>query len=168
MSSLPDSILADTQHDLVVEDVVLDLFRRRMPDIRFSSLIEQDRPSPFVLLRKVASTQSWSTDPRFMETFYFTAEVYTGGLDADADGPRVIYAMRNSLTRAALNKDPVLDGLGWVQSGRLVDDAARRSDWANSEGPVQYADLPQRWVRYIATFRIQIKRAHVGPNVFNS
>lgn len=167
MSNLPLSILEDTKHDLIVEDVVLELFRRRIPDLRFTSLIEQDRPAPFVLLRGVAPNNVGREDGRFIETFYFSAEVFTDGLDADADGPRILLAMRNALTRAALANDPVLDGLGWVQAGRVVGKPVRRADYANSEGPVQYADLPQEWVRYMATFRITIKRANVGPNIFN-
>jgi len=168
MSELPASVLADVENEIVIEDAMLELFRRRIPDLRFTSLIEQDRPSPFVLIRKVAPNSSGLRDYRFLETYYFSAETFTSGLDADIDGPRIILAMRNALTRAALSNDPVLDGLGWVQSGWVVGDAMRRADYANSEGPVQYADLPQEWVRYMATFRVQIKRAHVGPNVFTS
>lgn len=167
MSSLPASVIADTRHDIIIEDVVLELFRRRIPDLRFTSLIEQDRSAPFILLRKVAPNSSTARDPRFIETFYFTAETFTSGLDADADGPRIILAMRNALARAAAEHDLVHNGLGWVQSGYVIGDAARRADYANSEGPVQYADLPQDWVRYIATFKIQIKRAHAGPNIHN-
>lgn len=168
MSELPISILEDVQHEIVIEDAMLELFRRRIPDLRFSSLIEQDRSSPFVLIRKVAPNSLSLRDYRFLETYYFTAEAFTSGLDADVDGPRILLAMRNALTRAALEHDPVLDGLGWIQSGRVVGDAVRRADYADSEGPVQYADLPQEWVRYVATFRVQIKRAHVGPNTFTS
>lgn len=168
MSELPASILEDTKNDIVIEDAMLELFRRRIPDLRFTSLIEQDRPSPFVLIRKVAPNSSWDGDPRFLETFYFSAETFTSGLDADADGPRIIFAMRNALVRAGIEKDMVLGDKGWIQSGYMVGDAARRADYANSEGPVQYADLPQEWVRYMATFRVQIKRAHAGPNIFNT
>lgn len=165
MSSLPTSVLEDTKHDIIVEDAMLELYRRRIPDLRFTSLIEQDTPAPYVLIRKVAPNNAWASDLRFLETFYFSAEVFTSGLDADADGPRIILAMRNSLVRAGLDKDIVLGGLGWIQGGRMVGDAMRRADYANSEGPVQYADLPQGWVRYMATFRVQIKRAHPGPNI---
>lgn len=168
MSELPISILEDVQHEIVIEDAMLELFRRRIPDLNFTSLIEQDRPAPFVLIRKVAPNNVGLRDYRFLETYYFSVETFTDGLDADIDGPRIILAMRNALTRAALNHDPVLDGLGWIQAGRMVGDAMRRADYANSEGPVQYADLPQEWVRYTATFRVQIKRAHVGPNLFTS
>ena len=168
MSELPASILEDIEHEVIIEDAMLELFRRRLPDLRFTSLIEQDSPAPFVLIRKVAPNSFGLWDYRFLETYYFSAEVFASGLDADVDAPRIILAMRNALTRAALDHDPVLEGLGWIQSGRVVGDAVRRADYANSEGPVQYADLPQEWVRYTATFRVQIKRAHVGPNLFTS
>jgi len=168
MSELPASILEDVRHEIVTEDAVLELFRRRIPGMKFTSLIEQDAPAPFVLVRKVAPTGAALRDYRFLETHYFSAEVFTDGLEADIDGPRIILAMRNALTRAALDHDPVLGDRGWIQSGRMVGDAMRRADYANSEGPVQYADLPQEWARYTATFRMQIKRAHVGPNIFTS
>ena len=168
MSELPISILELVENEIVIEDAMLELFRRRLPDLRFTSLIEQDRPTPFVLIRKVAPANLGMRDYRFLETFYFSAEAFTSGLDADVDGPRVLLAMREALTRAALEHDPILGNLGWLQAGQMVGDAMRRADWANSEGPVQYADLPQEWVRYTATFRVQIKRAHVGPNIHSS
>ena len=165
--TLPESVLASSEHEMVAEDVVLELFRRRLPGVRFTSLIEQDRPPPYVLLRKANFGSEWQSDDRFLDYFYFSVETFTSGLEADAEGPLIIAAMKNELTRAALAHDPVLDGLGWVQDGRLVQSPRRRADFANSEGPVQYADLPQDYARYMATFFIQIKRAHAGPNIYN-
>lgn len=165
--TLPASILASSEHEMIAEDVALELFRRRLPGVRFTSLIEQDRPAPYVLIRRANFGNEWRADERFLESFYFSVETFTSGLEADVEGPRIIAAMKNELTRAALSHDPVLDGLGWVQEGRLVQPPRRRADYANSEGPVQYADLPQDYARYMATFYMQIKRAHVGPNIHN-
>lgn len=165
--ALPASILASSEHEMIAEDVVLELFRRRLPGVRFTSLIEQDRPAPYVLLRKANYGGDWQPDDRFLTAFYFSVETFTSGLEADSEGPQIIAAMKNELTRAALANDPVLDGLGWVQAGRLVESPRRRADFANSEGPVQYADLPQDYARYMSTFYIQIKRAHTGPNIYN-
>lgn len=165
--ALPASIIASSENEMIAEDVILELFRRRLPGVRFTSLIEQDRPTPYVLLRKANFGSEWRADDRFLDSFYFSVETFNSGPEADSEGPRIIAAMKNELTRAALAHDSVLDGLGWVQQGRLVQSPRRRADYANSEGPVQYADLPQDYARYMATFFIQIKRAHVGPNIHN-
>lgn len=165
--ALPPSILASAEHELIAEDVILELLRRRLPDMRFTSLIEQDRKPPFVLVRKALFGNQHRGDERFIDSFYFTAHVFAEGLDADAEAPVVLAAIGNELKKAALMHDEVLDGLGWVSSTRVVEQARRRSDYADSEGPVQFADLPQGWVRYTAIFHLQIKRAHVGPNIYN-
>ena len=57
--TLPESVLASSEHEMVAEDVVLELFRRRLPGVRFTSLIEQDRPPPYVLLRKANFGSEW-------------------------------------------------------------------------------------------------------------
>lgn len=165
--ALPPSIIAASEHEIVAEDIILELLRRRLPGMRFTSLIEQDRPPPFVLIRKALFGNQHRGDERFIDSFYFTAHVFCEGLDADAEAPLVIAAISNELKIAALTHDEVKDGLGWVASTRVVEQARRRSDYADSEGPVQFADLPQGWVRYTAIFHLQIKRAHVGPNIYN-
>lgn len=165
--ALPESVLASSETAMVVEDVVLELFRRRLPGVRFTSKIEQDRPAPYVLLRAANFGNEWQADERFLESFYFSVETFTSGLEADVEGPLIIAAMNKQLKLAALSHDLVLDGLGWVQEGRLVQKPRRRADYANSEGPVQYADLPQDYARYMSTFYIQIKRADIGPNIHN-
>ena len=77
---------------MVAEDVVLELFRRRLPGVRFTSLIEQDRPPPYVLLRKANFGSEWQADDRFLDSFYFSVETFTSGLEADTEGPLIIAA----------------------------------------------------------------------------
>lgn len=166
--ALPASVLDASQYELIAEDVVLDLFRRRLPGLKFTSLLEQDTSPPYVLLRKAVFGNPSEPDTRFLDSFYFSAEAFTAGPEADIEGPKILAAMRIELLRAAINHDQVPGGLGWIQAARVVDPPRRRADFANSEGPVQYADLPDGYARYTATFRIEIKRAHVGPNIYNA
>lgn len=165
--ALPQSVIDATRHEIVAEDAVLDILHRRLSDLHTTSWVNQEDPPPYVLIRQATFVSSWTADDRFMEDFYVTAESFTEGPDADVEGPRLLAAIGDALKRAGLAKDVVLDGLGWVQEGRLIEPPRRRADFANSEGPVQYADLPQNYARFISTYRVKIKRANIGPNIYD-
>lgn len=151
---------------MLAEDVVLDILAHYLPDLHATTLIEQDVPPPYALVRRSTFLSTWDSDERFMDRFYFSVDLLAGGIDADTDAPLILSAIATVLRRAAYAKYRVGD-YGWVQEARVVEPPRRRADWANSEGPVQYADLPHRYVRYAAVFQIAIKKARVGPNVYD-
>jgi len=166
-SSLPESVWRENVSIPQAEDLALDVLRRRLPGLTFTSLIEQEIPPPFVLVRAVSFYGAYTADTRFIRDYFISAESFTKGLESDVDGPPIHIAIENAFKRAALASDPVLDGAGWIEGAELVDPARRVADWANSEGPVQYADLPQGWARFISTHRIKFKRAVIGPHIYD-
>lgn len=163
---LPDSILAENVGVPQAEDVVVELIERRLPGIYVTTLIEQDTEPPYVMVRSVSFQGNWGADHRFMRDYYVSIETFTEGLESDFEAPQIHTAIENSFRRAAYANDVVLDGLGWVEETELIEPARRVSDWANSEGPVQYADLPQGWARFISTHRLKIKRSQMGPHKY--
>lgn len=165
--AVPDSVAAATAFTLYGEDLAIDILGRRLPGLRVASLIEQDTRPPFVIARTATFLGLYGTDERFINDFYISVDVFTDGIDADYEGPQIIAAMTDAFLRSAHANDEVLDGLGWVTAADLVEPARRRADWANSEGPVQYADLPAGYARFTALYYVQVKRAHVGPHIYN-
>lgn len=164
---LPDSVLAESGGVPQAEDIALELLRRRLPGLHVTSLIEQDQPMPFVLVRAVSFQGAWSADPRFVRDYYISADSFTSGLESDVEGPLIHLAIENVLRKAALAHDPVMIDRGWVEEMDLIEPARRVADWANSEGPVQYADLPQGTARFTSIYRLQIKRAEIGPHTYS-
>lgn len=165
--ALPESVEAAAAGIPLPEDIVLGILRDVIPELHFTSLIDQDCPTPFVLVRGVVSPGRFGVDERFQHEVFFTCESFTSGLDGDRDGGVILNAVVRRLYEAALRNTPVYDGLGWLNEVELISAPARKSDWATSEGPVQYADLPSDYVRYICTFRALVKRSKVGPNVYS-
>lgn len=167
MAELPDSVEREAKNVILAEDVMLDIVRKRLPGLQVTSWIDQDMVPPYVLFREAPFVGQLASDSRFLEEFYVTGECFTQIPDGDIDAPRILTAIGTAIERAGYAHDEILDGLGWVQSARLIEPPNRRADFANSEGPVQYADLPQGYARFISTYHILVKRSNVGPNVYN-
>lgn len=166
--SLPDSIVAEAEGVPAVEDLALDILGRRLPELQAVSLIEPRPNPPFVLVREVTFHGAWTADRRFIREYHISVESFTAGLESDVEGPIIHQAVENALTRSGLANDEVLDGLGWIAGTELVEPARRVADWASTDAPVQYADLPHGWARHISIHRITFKRANVGPHIYNN
>lgn len=149
------------------EDVALDLLRRKLPEMHFVSLLTPAIDPPYALVREVTFYGEFSPDRRFIREYFITIETFTEGLESDVEGPLIHRAVEIELLRAALGHEPVVDGAGWLEEAALIEPARRVSDWASADGPVQFADLPQGWARHISTHRLTVKRADVGPHVYD-
>lgn len=165
--ALPESVLDEAWDVPLAEDIAVEVIRARLPGLEVTTLIEQDMPPPFVLVRSISFQGTWSSDPRFMRDYYISIESFTSGLESDVEGPQIHIAVEGALRRSGFANDVVLDGLGWIEEAELIEPARRVADWANSEGPVQYADLPEGWARFYSAHRIKIKRAHIGPHAYD-
>lgn len=160
---LPDSVKEMVTTEPLVEDVVLDVLRARIPDIPWADLTSQSQPPPFGIVRRDSFISTAGSDHRFLSSAYFAVHTFTNGVDADIDNARLQEALKLALLRAGYAQPSIRDW-GYVSSIRLVEPYIKRSDWQDSEGPVQYADLPNDYTRYVSVWEIKIRRATTGPH----
>lgn len=153
---LPQSVL-DLIENAPIEDMVLAILRKGLPDIPVVSLIAPNPPPHFVLVRRMSGLSDWSGDPRFTDTGRFYVHTFTQDPDGDYKGAILSEAVRVVL-RTAWLEHWSFPGLGSVVEIGLLSEPTRKTDWATSVGPVQYADLASGLWRYESTYSIQIRK----------
>ena len=163
MTSLPQSVKDIAATEPLVEDVVLDILRDAIPEILWADETEQSSPPPFGIVRRDSYVGVGDTDHRFISAAYCAIHTFTDGISADIDNSRLQEAVKLTLLRAGFAQPPARDW-GYVSSVRLIEPYRKRSDWQNSEGPVQYADLPNDYTRFESVWEVKIRRAHLGPH----
>lgn len=108
-----------------------------------------DEPElPLVLPRRMASFGSYDGDPRgLLDRYRFAVHVYVDNPNADQKAAVYSEIVRSILIKAGQSGwyDPEL---GAITKITMTEAPARSSDWATSQGPVQYADLPVGVQRY--------------------
>lgn len=163
MNELPSSVTSLVAAEPLVEDVVLDILRDQVPDILWADETEQSSPPPFGIVRRDSFVGVGDGDHRFIARAYCAIHTFTEGPDADIDNSRLQEAVKLTLLNAGYRQPKIRDW-GYVASVRLVEPYRKRSDWQNSEGPVQYADLPNDYTRYESVWEVKIRRATLGPH----
>lgn len=163
MTKLPDAVKAMVTDEPLVEDVVLDILREKIPQIFWADETEQSVPPPFGIVRRDTYIGTSEKDHRFISRAYCAIHTFTEGVDADIDNSRLQEAVKLTLLGAGYRQPKVRDW-GYVSSVRLVEPYVKRSDWQNSEGPVQYADLPNDYTRFESVWEVKIRRAQLGPH----
>jgi hypothetical protein len=153
---LPASVL-DLVEFSPVEDIMLAILRQGFPDIPVFSLIPEDPPPHFVLVRRLPGDHSWAGDARFTDEGRIQIHTFTQDPDGDWKGAMLSEAARVILKKAWLDH-VTIPGLGSIIEIDLWAEPGRVPDWATSTGPVQYADLPQGYWRYQSTYKIQIRK----------
>lgn len=162
--NLPVSV-TDLVEMLPAEDIVLRVLHGAMPDVELRTMIEMDQSdmdnSPqdrfFVLVRRVNIPGYWSGDDRFIDEAGISLQVFAKDPDADEVGAIVSEACRVALRNSARDRDWYPD-LGGLVGVRMLEEPIRKTDWATSSGPVQYADLPAGYQRYETQFVIRVRR----------
>ena len=165
---LPDSVHAHTVFE-PIEDCALQILRDAFPDMPVVSLIPEDpaemlpwaeglsHGGPFLLCRKTETLEGWRGDRRgWLDYAVFTVDIFTQDPDGDAKGGRIGEAVRVAFERAG-RESKRFPGYGYLRRQNLWSAPARKSDWATSSGPVQYADLPTGWWRYETKFEIWVR-----------
>ena len=153
---LPQSVL-DLVENHPVEDLLLAILRKGLPDLPIVSLIAADPPPHFILVRRQTGLGDWRGDPRFTDTGRFVVHTFTQDPDGDTKGALLSEAVRVILRTAWLEhwKFP---GLGSVIQIDMKSEPSRKTDWATASGPVQYADLPTGYWRYESVYSIKIRK----------
>ncbi len=156
MTDLPASVYALTENK-PVEDIVLAILREGLTEIPIYSLIPEQVPEHFVLVRRLAGLGDWDGDPRFTDTGRFVIQVFTADPEGDYKGAVLSEAVRVVLRNAWLTKwsSPAL---GSVIEILMTAEPNRRTDFATASGPVQYADLPTGYWRYESTYSIHVRK----------
>jgi hypothetical protein len=154
--ALPQSVL-DLIEFSPVEDLLLEVLRAGLPDVPVYSLIPKDAPDLFVLVRRMAGMGGWSGDQRFTDAGRFFINTFTVDPDGDAKGAQLSEAIRVVLRDAWLSNYTSPD-YGSIIRIEMSQEPARRTDWATSSGPVQFADLPTGFWRYETTYTIKIRK----------
>jgi hypothetical protein len=155
MALLPESIRGKSEFPLA-EDFALAVLRKRLPEVRTQSQIEDDQQAPFILVRRSPELQAWRGHSRFVDVVSLDVECFTEGPDADEDAGLLAEAVRVAFRDAWLEND-VYPGLGNLAYHRMTISPHYAPDWATATGPVQYADLPTGFVRYQSTHRLDIR-----------
>jgi hypothetical protein len=156
MSDLPTSVYALIENK-PVEDIILAILREGLPDVSVVSLIPQEVPEHFVLVRRLQSLGDWHGDPRFTDEGRFAIHTYTADPDGDYKGAILSEAVRVVLRNASLHGWRHPD-LGSVIEIAMVSEPTRATDWSTSTGPVQYADLPTGYWRYQSSYTLSVRR----------
>lgn len=158
---LPQSVL-----DLVelspVEDILLYILRDGLPDIPVVSLIAENPPPNFILVRRMHGFGAWRGDPRFTDHARFSIHTYTEDPNGDEKGALLSEAVRVVLRDAWLDHRQV-PGRGSVIRIEMTNEPTRVADWATASGPVQYADLPTGFFRYETMYEISIRKPRTNP-----
>lgn len=140
-----------------VEDLVLAILRADLAEIPSYSLIPQDPPSAFLLVRRTPNLGDWNGDERFVDSGRFIIHALTSDPDGDEKGAVLSEAVRVVLRNAGRAKR-VIPGKGAITSIRMTGEPQRKTDWADSAGPVQFADLPTGFWRYESTYVIEARK----------
>ena len=141
-----------------MEDIALALLRHYLPDLKIYSLIpEEVQEDAFVLVRRSFPFGEWQGDERgFLDSARLDIHVYAQDPYGDTRGALIAEAVRKAFAMARKDKFHV-PGRGWVHRTKMLGEPSRKSDWATSAGPVQYADLPDGFWRYEARFLIVVR-----------
>lgn len=153
---LPQSVL-DLVEFSPIEDILLTLLRDGLPDVPVYSLIPKAAPPTFILVRRMPGMGGWRGDPRFTDAGRFFVNTFTHDPDGDQKGALLSEAVRVVLRDASLNH-VVVPGRGSIISIEMSQEPARKTDWATSSGPVQFADLPTGFWRYETTYLINVRK----------
>ena len=154
---LPASVENSVQFS-PLEDVALYILRHYLPDVQIYSLLpETVTDDIFILVRRSFPFGEWQGDPRgFLDVGRVEVHIYAQDPDGDVRGALVGEAVRVAFRQAWL-ENLHIPGIGWVRNTKMLAEPVRKSDWATSAGPVQYADLPNGFWRYEAKFYITVR-----------
>lgn len=154
-SSLPPELFEMLEFS-PMEDIALARLRATIPSsIQVNSLVQDSQSFPLILVRRQPDFGSWSGDDRgYIDNGQLVVHVYCQGIEADSDCAFLSEAVRVAL-RASVNV-PV-EGIGHISAVRMLNAPRRVPDWATSQGPVQYADLPTGVQRYETVYDLTIR-----------
>lgn len=106
------------------------------------ALVPDEPKLPLIVPRRLSSFGTWGGDARgLLDKSRLAIHVYTMDPNGDQKGALYSEIVRGVLQRASDEhwSDPEI---GVITKITMTEAPVRVSDWATSQGPVQYADLP--------------------------
>lgn len=156
MARIPDEIW-DMGDFKPIEDVILPLLRPRLHGVRVQSLIEALGPFPLVVARRADPKAYWGGDERgFIDQGFVQIDAFTQDPEGDDQGGALSEAVRVAFRDLAREQEATPDG-AFISKSQMIHYPRRIPDWATSNGPVQYADLPSGIHRYETLYRVYLR-----------
>lgn len=158
---LPDSV-KNSQVYTPLEDIALAVLRLRLPDmtiygeIPFAQSPAEIPHGTFAVVRRTQGMGLWRGRESLLDFGNITTHVFTKDPDGDAKGAIVSEAIREAFFAEAHDRT-FFPGLGGIAHVRMDQEPIRRTDWATSAGPIQYADLPTGYWRYEAQYALWVR-----------
>ena len=143
-----------------IEDLALKVLREAFPTTRvYSKIPYNQKPieDHFILIRRIPGWGTWEGDDRFLDFAGLGVQVFAKDPQADLKASLISEAVRVAL-RDAVTSHTYHPGLGALTKVRMDEEPVRKTDWAASAGPVQYADLTAGYQRYESRFSLWIRR----------
>ena len=147
------------------EDFLPPMVREALPDdVHVVTRIANGLPEggPTVLLSEKLWSYPYQRAMAEMDPIDLEAHVFTSGVDAEADGFNLAWGVWHTVEALARESRVFNGGRSSIAYARLWERPRIRPDWADTNGPVQYQDLPQGVVRHVVPMRI-IVHHHVTP-----
>jgi hypothetical protein len=155
VAGLPDSVRALVSAS-PIEDLVLALLRRALPEVAVQSQITYHQPMPLILVRRTYSVEAEAPN-RFVDRCHLQVQTFCEDPNGDSDAALLAEAARLALRDAWLDQI-VIPGRGYLTYMQVYMPPRRVADWVTSSGPVQYADLPDGVWRYDAQYAVAVRR----------
>lgn len=159
-----ESSLSPDVLDLVemnpVEDLLIELFKTKLPGVFVQTLIKEEQFFPLVLFRNAGAWGEWNGDPRFIDAGQLDVHAFCEGINGDQDAALLSEAVRVVLRDS---RNVVVPGRGHITKVQMMTRPRRVTDWATATGPVQYADLPTGVWRYQTTYQVEIRKPRSRP-----
>lgn len=158
---LPASVVKSVQHT-PVDDIALAIIREAHPDIPvfskipFKSSPEEMESDALVVVRHITGLGLWEGREGLLNSGALAIHVFSRDPDGELKGALVSEAIRNTLLTAARN-NWYRPGLGALSRARVDEEPSRQTDWAPSQGPVQYADLPTGFWRHESRYMFWVR-----------
>ena len=141
-----------------VEECALDAMRQAITSTPIFTLIPADvQDKAFYLVRREPGEGYWNGETRFIDEGGVVINAYAYGSDGDEKAALMAEAARVVMRNAWLNNHHT-PGVGWISRLWMPEEPVRKSDFANSAGPVQSADLPAGFFRYELHLQMMVRR----------
>lgn len=161
MANIPAAVKAIAEL-VPAEDIALSVLRAGLSTVPVVALIGRGQTFPVVLVRRLPAFLDFKGDARFLDSCDIAVHAFAEDPDGDQDAAILSEACRVLLRNAWLDNwhDSTLGSISHME---VLQPPRRIPDWANSAGPVQFAELPSNVWRYEGRYRLIVRKPRNHP-----